>query len=89
MVVDNLDVVGVTISPCKTDSPALIDPNAVLSHSIPPQLFQAIGRGYLQIVEGTSVVEHAQFTQGDLLDFGRQPTGALTGEDRLCVTILA
>ena len=88
MVVDNLDVVGITISPGETDSPVLIDPNAVLSHSIPCQLFQAIGRGYLQIVEGTSVVEHAQFTQGSLLDFGRQPARALTGEDRLCLTIL-
>jgi len=61
MVVDNLDVIGVTIAPRKADAPAVIDPNAILSRSIPCQLFQAIGRGNLQIIEGMRIVEHAQF----------------------------
>jgi hypothetical protein len=64
----------------QADSPAVIDPNAVLSRSIPCQLLQAVGRRNLQIVEGTSVVDHAQFTQGNLLDIGRQPAGALAGK---------
>ena len=71
MVVDNLDVIGVTIAPRKADAPAFIDPDAILSRSISYQLFQAIGRGNLQIIEGMRVIEHAQFPQGDLLDISR------------------
>ena len=61
MVVDNLDVIGVAIAPRKADAPAVIDPNAILSRSIPCQLFQAIGRRNLQIIEGMRIVEHTQF----------------------------
>jgi len=62
MVINNLDVVGVTISPCKADAPALIDPDAILSRPIAGELFQAIGWGHLQIVKGMCIVEHAQLT---------------------------
>jgi hypothetical protein len=61
VVIDNLDVMGVTIAPREADAPAVIDPNAILSRSIPYQLFQAIGQGNLQISEGMRIVEHAQF----------------------------
>jgi hypothetical protein len=83
VVIDNLDVVGVTISPLKADAPAVMDPKAVLSRSIPCQLFETIGRGDLQIGEGMCIVEHAQFPQSDLLDVRRQPSGALAGENLL------
>jgi hypothetical protein len=88
VVIDNLDVVGVTISPLTADALAVIDPNAVLSCSIPCQLFETIGRGDLQIGEGMCVVEHAQFPQRDLLDVRRQPSGAPAGEDLLGLTFL-
>ena len=61
MVVDNLGVIDVTITPHKADTPAVIDPNAILSRSIPYQLFQPIGRGNLQIIERMGIVEYAQF----------------------------
>jgi hypothetical protein len=61
-VINNLDVVGVTIAPYKADTPSVIDPKAILSCSLPSLLFQAIGRGHLQISEGMCIVEHAQLT---------------------------
>lgn len=88
MVIDDLDVVGVTIAPYKADAPTVIDPNAILSCSIPSELFEAIGRGDLQIREGMGIVEHAQFPQGHLLDVRRQRSGALASEDLLSLTIL-
>jgi hypothetical protein len=87
VVLDDLDVVGVTIVPYKADAPAVIDPDAILSRSIPCELFEAIGRGDLQIRESMGIVEHAQFPQGHLLDVRRQPSGALAGEDLLGLTI--
>lgn len=87
MVIDNLDVVGIAIAPRKADAPTVIDPNAILSRSIPCHLLQAIGRGNLQIGEDMCVVEHTQFPQGNLLDVRRQPAGALAGEDLLGLAI--
>jgi hypothetical protein len=61
VVIDNLDVVGVTIVPRKADAPAVIDPNAVLSRSIPLQLFQPIGRGNLQIIVACALLSMRSF----------------------------
>ena len=88
MVIGNLDVVGVTITPLKAHAPAVIDPKAVLSCSVPRQLFEAIGRGDLQIRERMGIVEHAQLPQSDLLDVRWQPSGALADENLLGLTIL-
>jgi hypothetical protein len=89
VVIDNLDVGGVTIAPHQTHAPAIVDVNAVLSGSIPRKLFEAIGRGDLQIGEGTGIVEHTQFPSSDLRDVRWQPSGALAGEDLLGLTTLA
>ena len=88
MVVNNLDVIGVTIAPSKADAPAVIDPHAIWSRSIPCQLLQTISRGNLQIIEGVRIAEQAQFPQGHLLEIRRQPAGALAGENLLRLTIL-
>jgi hypothetical protein len=70
VVIDNLDFVSLIISPCKADSPAVIDPNAVLSRSIPCQLFQAIGRGTLQISRACALLSLRSF---------RKATGWMSG----------
>jgi hypothetical protein len=88
VVIDNFDVIGVTIAPDKADASAVIDPNAILSRPIPCELFEVIGRGDLQIHKHMGIVEHAQFPQRDLLDTRRQPAGALTSENLLGLTIL-
>jgi hypothetical protein len=48
VVIDNLDVIGITIAPRKADAPAVIDPNAILSRSIPCQLFRLRTRSAVQ-----------------------------------------
>jgi hypothetical protein len=88
VVIGHLDVVGVTIAPLKANAPAVIDPKAVLSCSIPRQLFEAIGQGALQIRERMGIVQHAQLPQSDLLDVRWQPSGTLASENLLGLTIL-
>jgi hypothetical protein len=72
MIVDNLDFVGIPFSPLETDTPLIIDADAVLARSIPAQLLQPIGWRASQVLQCSGVVEHAQFTQSDLLDIIRQ-----------------
>jgi len=51
MVVDNLDVIDITLGPDKTNSPLIVDSNTVLPPSIPSQDFQAVSRRNPEIIE--------------------------------------
>jgi hypothetical protein len=42
VVVDDLDILRITLLPSKAHPPLIVDPNAVLSRSIPRQLLEAI-----------------------------------------------
>jgi hypothetical protein len=71
MVVDYLDRIGAVLRPHKTDAPLIVDANAVLPFAIIFQRFEPIGRGYLQINERLSLIQHEQLPQGDLLNLTR------------------
>ena len=42
MIIGDLDIEGVGLSPGETDSPPIVDPNVMLSQSIPAQSLQMI-----------------------------------------------
>jgi len=44
MVIYNLDVVGISITPHEVDAPLIVDANAVLSFSVALERFQMITR---------------------------------------------
>lgn len=62
MVVDNFNVMGVVVTPSKTNAPLRVDTNAVLPPAIPFQRFKAIGRGDFQVVQRNGVVQHFQLS---------------------------
>jgi hypothetical protein len=72
MIIDNLYLKDIAISPFETDAPLLIDPNTVLPRSVAVQLLQAIGRRNPQVVERHCPIEHPQFPQRQLLDISRK-----------------
>ena len=45
MVIDNLHIVGIPVSPDKTDAPLIVDANTVLPFSVAFKRFQVISRG--------------------------------------------
>ena len=51
MIIDDLDIVGLAIVPPETNTPLVIDPNAVLAVSITRELFQAISRRDAQVIQ--------------------------------------
>lgn len=75
MVIDDLHVVGIAILPVEADTPLLVDPDAVLSPSIPFQGFEAVTRRYPQIVQGDCAVEYTQLPPDDRLDSSGQAPG--------------
>jgi hypothetical protein len=68
MIVDYLNVEGVIPRPHETDSPLLVDSDAVLALSVTPKQFQPISRNGLQVCEAGRAVNHLKFSHGGLLN---------------------
>jgi hypothetical protein len=59
VIVDNFDFMAITVLPDETNSELIIDPDAVLSLSVPLQDFKTVSRRYQQVCQLGSVVEHS------------------------------
>jgi hypothetical protein len=68
MVIDDLDVVGITVAPTKADPPLIVNSNAVLSFSIARKAFKPIAGGSFEIIEAAGVVYLHQFSVRNLHD---------------------
>src|SRR5690242_9631223 len=80
VLVDYLNVLGVTARPGEADTPLLVDANAVLPRPVLNQLLQPITWGYAQVVNAAGRVDKYEFvvcnpTQlfAELLDVGAAP----------------
>lgn len=67
MIVHNFDVVYVVLSPKETDSPLIIDPNAVLALTIATESLKTISRRNSEIGKLFRSVEVKQFSPCDTL----------------------
>ena len=81
MVVDDLDIPGFVVAPCKTDAPLVVDTNAMLSLSIALQRLQAIAGRYTQIIEPRCRVDGQDLRPSPLLDLHRQAANGIAGKD--------
>lgn len=59
--------------PGKANPPLIVDPDAVLSGSIPFQPFQSVARRGEQVLDVRCIVEHGQFPLGRLPETGELP----------------
>ncbi len=73
MVVHNLDIVGIPVSPHKTNAPLIVDANAVLPFSISLQRFQVIARRRSQIAEFRGDIQLTEFPLPHPLDISKPP----------------
>jgi hypothetical protein len=68
MIVDYLNVEGTIPRPDETDSPLLVNPDAVLALSVTSKQFQPISRNGLQVREACRAVNRLKFSHGCLLN---------------------
>jgi hypothetical protein len=68
MIIEDLDVPGRSVVPFETNSPLIVDPNAVLSASIPVQGFNPIARRNAKIVHATCRIHSEKLRPGALLN---------------------
>src|SRR6185295_19326691 len=87
VIVDDLDVVGMALSPNEADPPLVVDTDRMLSAAISLQCLQAIGRRNAQIVQAPGIVEQTQLAQRHGLDVSGQTPTAAPLPDRLCLPV--
>jgi hypothetical protein len=63
VIVHELDLVGIPISPHKADPPLVVDSNTVLTTPVATQRFQPIRRRYPQIIQAIGGIQHDEFAQ--------------------------
>ena len=72
MVIHDLDIVGVTRLPPKTNTPPFVDTDTVLTRSITSELLQSIARWHPKISNPLGCIEDQKFTKRDLLNGGSE-----------------
>ena len=85
MGVNDLTLFRAVLAPAKTNSPLVVDANAVLAFPITFQRFKPIRRWCQQVPQFRCIVQHLQFACRDDVDIGESPdTFAVV--KRLCVS---
>lgn len=87
MIVDYLHVVCVPLLPTKTDSPLVVDANAVLSGTITCQLLKAIAKGHAQVVERSGRIKLDKLAERDAVNALRQLPDRLSVEEAFSILI--
>jgi hypothetical protein len=72
MVIRYLYAVGAAIPPDETDAPLVIDPNTVLTNSVPLEGFQVIARWRRQVAQLLGLMDLTQLALSDSLNIRRQ-----------------
>jgi hypothetical protein len=74
VVVHDLDVVGISVTPHKTKTPLVVDPDTVLPLPLAAQGFQTVPRRCCQIAQLRGAVQLAKLSTGDPFDGSKATT---------------
>jgi len=72
MISNYFRIVSVIRLPIKTNSPLVVNSDAVLPCATADKFFQTIRGRNAQIIDCFGIIQHSQFSQSDLLNVGRQ-----------------
>ena len=73
MVINDFHIFCTYIRPLKTDTPLIIDTNAVLTGTITPECFKVIAGWYPQIIKSTSDLDLSKLTPCNLSNIRELP----------------
>jgi len=68
MIIHDLDVVSVALSPHETDPPLIVDSNAMLTLTVAVKLLQAVAGRDAQVLQRLCVVQHGHLATRGALD---------------------
>ena len=85
MVVNNFNIFRAVHAPAKTNSPLVVNANAVLAFPITFQRFKPIRRWREQVSQFQCIIQHLQFAGRNNVDIG-EPPDTFSVVKRLCIT---
>ena len=71
MIINNLNIVCILILPSETDSPLIINANAVLPFSIPGQGFKLVSKRDSKVLDCRAAIQHPELSECDFLNIVR------------------
>ena len=77
MVIRDFDIIRIAVIPAKTNSPLVIDSNAVLAFPIANQFLKTIRWWNTKVFQGISSIEHHELSQCRSLDIPRELLNSL------------
>jgi len=87
VIVDDLDLVSVTILPAEADTPLIVDPNAVLAGAPAFELLEPIAGRNAEILKPFCCVDEPQLSKHDPMKVGREASDRVAPEEALGVPI--
>ena len=87
MIINNLNLEGIAVSPPKADPPLVIDANAVLASAIALELLQAVAGRDAEIVELLGGIHQSQLAEHDAVKLGGEAPDAFAPEQPLGIAI--
>ena len=84
MIIDDLHLVSVTLSPLETDAPLIVNSDAVLTPTVTMKFLQTIAGRDAQVLQRLRVVQHYELAPRGVLDALKAWT-ALAVEERFRV----
>ena len=82
MVVHDLDVPSISVTPYETNSPLIVDANAVLSLPVTTKPFQTVARRHTQIGKLFGCIDDKKLLASAALNLRRETTYGEACEDR-------
>jgi hypothetical protein len=87
VIVNDLNLVGVALSPPETHAPLIVDPNAMLASPIAVQPLQSVAWRDAEIAEALGGVQRHELPQHDALEVSRKSSHALAREEALGIAV--
>lgn len=81
MIVHDLYIPGIAVTPDEADAPLIVDANAVLPASVATKGLQPVAGRDSQVIETASSVDCNQLRPGSGLDLLRQPANGMPCKD--------
>ncbi len=87
MVVDDLDVMGVSAGPAEANTPLLVDADAMLPRPIAAELLEVVCGRNAKVEKAGGRVEQEKLAESDSQKLGRQPTDPLPLEETFGIPV--
>jgi len=72
MIIRDFDLIGIAFTPLKTDTPLVVDTDAVLPGAVAGKFLQSVTWRYIQIIQPFGRIQNGQFSPGYFVQVCRE-----------------